>query len=121
MMVAIFETTAAGSIACPREICQDPAAIAPSSATYCAARAPGMWVADDDAEKADQPQHGHRADQGQKRQRAALPRGLRRPEKSVREDDKGDRVERRRKAIMQFRSVLAGLRQEQRVVRRAAT
>ncbi len=41
-MLAIFDTKAAGSIACPREICQAPSAMAPNSTTYCAPSAIGM-------------------------------------------------------------------------------
>jgi hypothetical protein len=66
--------------------------------------------AEDDAQKADKPEQDHHPDQGQKRQSAALPRRLRRPEKSIREDDKGNRIERRGNALMQFRAIFAVVR-----------
>ena len=81
-------------------------------------RGQGAWRvgADDDTEKADQAQHCHGAGQRQQRQGAALPGGHRQPEESVSQDDECERVKRSCKAIMQFRPVLAGLGDEQRVV-----
>ena len=106
MAVANFDTAAAGSTARPREICQGPAAIAPNSATYCTARAPGTCTPTMTLTKPISRSSGDRADHAQQRQRAALPRGLRRAEKGVGEDDEGERIERGRQAIVQFRAVL---------------
>ena len=114
--VANFDTAAAGSTARPREICHRPAAIAPNSATYCTAKTRRHTDADDDADEADKPQQRHGADHAEQRQRAALPRGLWRPEEGVGEDDEGDRIKRRRQPIMQLRSILVRLRRIERIV-----
>ncbi len=114
--VANFDTAAAGSTARPREICHRPAADGAEQRDILHGKNTRHVHADDDADEADQAQQRHRADHRQQRQRAALPRGLRRTEKGEGEDDEGQRIERRRQPIMQFRAVLIRLRRIERVV-----
>ena len=76
----------------------------------------GHAHADDDADEAEETQQRDHSDHAQARQRATLPGGLRRTEKSVRDDDERERIERRRQPIVELRPILVTLRHIDRIV-----
>src|SRR5579863_8314682 len=74
--------------------------------------------ADDDAKESDQPQHRDHPDKREQRQRPALPRGLGRTEKGIRENDERQGVERGSEPVVQFRAIFASLRDVSRILGR---
>ena len=106
-------TKAGGSMIRPREIPKKPAPNVASDRQILERPGPTACGADDDADEADQPQQRHAADGADQRQGAALPGGARRTEIGKGDHDEGERIKRRREAVMQLGAELAGLRLRQ--------